>query len=486
MVEIPDNIKPYLKLLSKYHFWLLALLMPLVLVPLAFTADATLIHQIDKRQTEVEGKLKAVEQLSQANASGFEDLGHPQQQWATQLDRTTEQLREQVYEQWNAFWEQQQELRVWPPELRGDFIRAVTRLKPDEKLTARFVERYQNTVRQLVKKLPARIDADEQMQESNEAGRRGGGQRFAAGPELGGVDSDLTDQHMVSWDAADQSELYASFNWQNPPSTTQILLAQEELRVYETLCDALAAANATATGPHNATIAGISRLAVGYRAAQGSPSGRGSGRVQRLAAAAGGMGMDMGMDMGMGMDPGMGMGFEDGGNAGPPPNPRFSGSGQMMGMPMDEFSTDGFGEDDSAEDDSLRNWIYVDATGRPLTAEEIEESPDTKMAHLMPFVIRGTVDQRKLDLLLRTLAAWPVPINVRQVRINPDNIAEPGGPGRRMMRDTMLGEQNNDSFRRYDITVELRGMIALANPPDKEFLGLSDQTTAAVDLSAEE
>jgi len=190
----------------------------------------------------------------------------------------------------------------------------------------------------------------------------------------------------------------------------------------------------------------------------------------------------------MGMEMGMGMGMGDGENTGPPPNPRFSSSGQSMGMmPSDDFAADDLGDSDGMEDDTLRNWIYVDATGRPLTAEELAGSPDTKLAHLVPFALRGKVDQRKLDLLLRTLATWPVPIDVRQVRINPENGLDSGGPrNRRMMRDALPGNQNSDSFRRYDITVELRGMIALANRPDEDFLGLSDQTAEAVDLPAEE
>ncbi|MGA1619700.1 MAG: hypothetical protein ACO37F_14460, partial [Pirellulales bacterium] len=119
MVQIPDNIQPALKLLGKYHFWLLALLMPLVLVPLAFTADATLINQIDQRRTEVSGKLDAVEKLIRAEATGFEQLGHPQKEWAAKIDQMTDRLREQIDQQWSAFWQQQQDLRVWPRELRG-------------------------------------------------------------------------------------------------------------------------------------------------------------------------------------------------------------------------------------------------------------------------------------------------------------------------------------------------------------------------------
>ena len=491
MVAIPDNIQPALKLLGKYHFWLLALLMPLILVPLAFTADATLIHEIEQRRTEVSGKLAAVEKLTGAEATGFEQLGHPQQEWASKIDQMTDRLREQIFQQWDAFWKQQQDLRVWPRELRGDFIKAVTRLKPGDKLATRFIDRYQNTVRQLVRKLPARLDAAEEMQESAEFGGGGGRQRFAPSMEPGMLGGELVDEHTVTWDPTDQSELYASFNWQEPPSTTQILLAQEELWCYETLCDAIAAANAEATGPHNATISSISQLAVGYRAAKSSSSGR--GRVQRLQSAAGGMGMDMGMGMDGSMDMGMGMGMDGAETLGAPSNPRFASSGQMTGMAFEDgFPGDDFGGDAEADDDALRNWIYADANGTPLLAEEIEASPDTKFAHLMPFVVQGQVDQRKLDLFLRTLATWSVPINVRQVRINPEKSLAAGTSNPRMMGGGMgenfgMGNiQNGGSYRRYDITVELRGLIALAAPPNREFLGLSDPTTEPIDSPVEE
>ena len=203
----------------------------------------------------------------------------------------------------------------------------------------------------------------------------------------------------------------------------------------------------------------------------------------------------MGMDMGMGMEGSMdmGMGMDGAGTPGAPSNPRFSSSGQMTGMGFEDgFPGDEFAGGAEADDDALRNWIYADANGTPLLAEEIEASPDTKFAHLMPFVVRGQVDQRKLDLLLRTLATWPVPINVRQVRINPENSLGAETSNRRMMAGGMgesygmEGTQNGGSYRRYDITVELRGLIALAAPPNREFLGLSDPTTEPVDEPAEE
>lgn len=482
MIELPDNLQRYLKPVIKYHFWWLAILMPLVLVPLAFTADARLIGQISKQRQEVETKLESVERLARAGANGLDEFGHPQPEWANQIESTTEQRRKQVLQQWRAFWDKQQGLRVWPEELRLDFIDRIKRLEPGDSLTPRFVERYQNTIRRVVRKLPARLDAAEEMLAADGAPGSGVGRRFNPVTEPGqfgdGLDSNDIVRHTVTWNPTDQSALYAGFNWQKPPSTTQILVAQEELWAYEALCDAIAASNAGATGSHNATIATIDQLAVGYRAAQSAASGQGGGRVERLQTTTSGE-MGMGMDTGMGMDMGM-----DGATAGPLPNPRFSGGNQPMGMTMGgEFPGDDFGISDESGDDALRNWIYVDASGTPLPAEEIESSPDTKLAHLVPFVVRGRVDQRKLDLLLRTLATWSVPIDVRQVRINPNSSSGMAGMDQPIMAGRMMGNPlsgpgdrnpNGTSVRRYDLTVELRGMIALATRPNPEFLGLTD------------
>ena len=82
MVEIPDDIKGYLKQVQKYHFWLLAILMPLILVPLAFTADAKLLKEIDARSSAVKSKVESINSVARKTAEGLESFGHPQLGWA--------------------------------------------------------------------------------------------------------------------------------------------------------------------------------------------------------------------------------------------------------------------------------------------------------------------------------------------------------------------------------------------------------------------
>jgi hypothetical protein len=83
------------------------------------------------------------------------------------------------------------------------------------------------------------------------------------------------------------------------------------------------------------------------------------------------------------------------------------------------------------------------------------------MVHLMPFVLRVVMDQRRLDALLADIAAAPIPIDVRQVRINADSGA--AGPA-------AAGSSGPRRRRPYDVTIELRGTVALATMPDEKVL----------------
>jgi hypothetical protein len=140
---------------------------------------------------------------------------------------------------------------------------------------------------------------------------------------------------------------------------------------------------------------------------------------------------------------------------------------------------DGSGSPALAPDDLLKQWIYVDFSGKPLTSLELATVPDAQMVHLVPFVIRVTIDQRQVDRLLAELAASPIPVDVRQVRINPSSQAagESGfGSRRGVARPSGLDEGRGIAAaegrrRPFDVTLELRGTVGLATPPNPATLG---------------
>lgn len=121
-------------------------------------------------------------------------------------------------------------------------------------------------------------------------------------------------------------------------------------------------------------------------------------------------------------------------------------------------------------DEALKEWVYVDLDGKPLTASELSQAAQSKMVRLMPFVLRVTIDQRSLDALLLELASAPIPIDTRQVRVNPN--ASSGrniGLAPQGSQPAATGP-NGEGPRRHDVQVELRGTLAIAMPPDPTLL----------------
>ena len=67
-----------------------------------------------------------------------------------------------------------------------------------------------------------------------------------------------------------------------------------------------------------------------------------------------------------------------------------------------------------------------------------------------------------------------VPIDVRQVRVNPNTVDLMGGESS-MMGGMEPETISGDGVRRYDMNIELRGSIALAQKPDGTAVGLDTE-----------
>jgi len=473
MPQLPEQIRPYVAALAKYHFWILGLIVPIVLVPLLSQGTGRLDTLISGQQSQIKGQIDALNAIT-ARAD------HPNESWSAEIEKRTAEIHADTLAEWKTVWDEQAPLRVWPQQLGDDFIQQVGRLKPSGSLAAQFLRRYRDTASALVRELPKRMGAADLMEGDAASRPVGGGFAEGVPPGFGGefggrgpgpmgLRPTAPTGEVVEWAAEDQRRLLTSFTWEKPPTTTQVLLAQEELWVYGLLCDAIKQVNSGATEPFNAPIMLVQTLAVGYPAAEDQPGGQGGGRIV-MPAAAGQPGGEMGME---GMPP-PDAGMPGAGPGGRPAHPRFSGAAGVPGR-GGEFGGEFGGEapaDPAAAvspDDMLREWIYVDMAGKPLTAAELGTSPDAKLMHLVPFTLSAVVDQRKIDTLLATLATNDVPIDVRQVRINPGAggaagatagpEGRPGGPG-----------VSGGSLRPNDVVLEIRGTVALATPPNEAVL----------------
>jgi len=473
-VSLNDKLRPALLILAKYHFWMLAAIVPLIIVPALFSARGHFDKQINAVREQIKaciGSLQSVRKITQ----------HPNPAWSADIDTSTMRVKRETLAEWVRFWDSQAAFRTWPDSLGDDFVKAVTTLKPDGKLPRKLLERYQNNVRSLVRELPGRMAVEDQMVGlAGMAGANPGGDVRPRGPGVGepapagfpGAFQPAAQQqgspYVATWSGDNQRQLYASFDWETAPSTTQVLMAQEELRMYGLLCDVIAGMNKSATGPHNAAISQVNQLYVGYLAAEDVVGGSTAGRLRGAGPAAGGGPMSQ-------PDPGA---AAEGGGGGKPAHPRFGGGSSGPGGQMTGSSPEGGPPAAPVfSDDSYRNWVYVDFNDHPLDAGGLAAAPDAKMVHLMPFVMKLVMDQRQLDALLVELATAPLPIDVRQVRINVGGAAGPGMPGGPMMPG---GEgigggpagATPAGARIYDLPIEIHGTIGLATQPSEQAVGL--------------
>jgi hypothetical protein len=493
VVQIPDSLRQQLAPVLKHHFWILAGLVPLLLIPALFMAAADRRAVIGRERATIDGQVSALEAVRNT-------ADHPNSAWSEAFDRQAAAVRQELLGEWKAFWESQQPLRVWPEVLGPDFLASIAAVESGSRreLLFRDQQRYQNTVAEIVRQLPARMGCEELM--VADEGESGGGPGFGGRrparpgrpPGIGrppgvgrGDDAEATQsREVLVWRPEDQKRLFASFTWDKPPSTTKVRLAQEELWVYGLFCDAIRRINEGSTALFDSRITTVDELAVGYLAAEDQPGGQGTGRVIAERQPAGGAGMG---EFGDGLPAGeQDFGVPGDKLQGRPPHPRFSGGGDGLEGPGPRgfAPPPGMGEGMEGEqaeasltpDDMLQQWIYVDFNGRPLTAPELATVPDAQLVHLMPFVLRVVMDQRQIDRLLADLAGNAVPIDVRQVRINPSAQGSGGegglgGPRRGGSGPPASGSGRGDRQRPFDVTVELRGTVGLATPPNQAAVG---------------
>ncbi len=143
-------------------------------------------------------------------------------------------------------------------------------------------------------------------------------------------------------------------------------------------------------------------------------------------------------------------------------------------------------------DDGLMNWRYVDMKAKPLMGSELASQPGEY--RLSPWRLTLVVDQRQLDKVLIAFRNTVMPLEIKQVRVNPavttpliGGGAGAGGYGER--RDSYGSGQSTLDLE-GTVTVELRGVGYLFNAPDAKKIGgggadaEATETTAAVDAGA--
>lgn len=450
-----DKLNIILAAVKKYQFWVLCGVTLLTTLVCWWLATSGLAEQFKSRKSQIEGDISGTSIKP----------NHPNQGVIAKINEQHALLKKGVFEAWKTLYSEQKKNNPFPTKVLGeDFQKQFESLPPPPQPLGRldniFLERYQRfLIEKYLPGLSKMIEMRRPVETETDANRPAGNNpRPRAWPGVGGTMSrSLTGGNeeemtgIVDWNATDYDRLLGRFTWTEVPSTLEVVLAQEDLWVYEALLRVIQSANKGATTQSNAAVKKIEALEIG-----------------KDAQAA------------------------------------WSAKRSFGGMPS-TMATGTATSTSGSDDQWLFDARYVDEMGQPVPVEA--QYPYAKHPYaefkMMPIHMTLLMDQRRLPKFLVDCANSNMPIEVRRVRIlkNPTltldisgqatkaGTSKPGsgpmpGAGPMMppgaMRRGPTTSQGmpganmasvDDVSGDLDVPVEIFAIIYIYNPPDRQKLG---------------
>jgi hypothetical protein len=399
--------------LRKYHFWLLCVAAVLVSVFGWMKAQGTLSAEYQKGKSDIESTFGSLKQVQDTNP-------HPNGTWTQEINKLTDARRENVAKAWQTIYNGQQKVLAWPEVLGA--TKFLDWIKDPKNANAEIPQNFRDAYRNLVlsAEFPKLVEIAGAKLEVDAAARpeKAPKPEEAAAPER-------TD-YKVDWDAQSQTAVYNSLKLPDVgvPTDLEVRLRQEDLWVYQALLGIIKKTNETAV--YTSHVKRIGELSIGAAAAKKFQDGMKSGKIQ-LPAAEG----------------------------------EAAQGGEAAAAAADAAPA---GEGVAPAPDQDR---YVDDSGTPLGPGVAAGEAFKRL----PVFLKLEMNQLEINRLLTNCVNNPLPVEVRQLRINPE-AAKESGPQRAPERGQPQGDAGAATTPgALDAPVEIHGIIYIYNPPDPAKLG---------------
>jgi hypothetical protein len=443
-----DQLKEFLGLVKRQHFWFLAPILVALGVTGGIMASKKLSEEFDGYQSAVNGYMSKMQGVTSTDQ-------HPNKEFHAGMQALISDRRENVREAWEMKWERQKEQLKWPEQLLPKFRQRVEEMRPIEKvdptdvIARSLLASYASYIGNELPRLAAEIGAVWAPAQQ----RRRGGNNFARfrgrnQPRLNTADQ-ADESQIVIWNPQNQALIKERFEWGSAPTTFEVLYAQEDLWVLASLIDIIKKTNAGAKTRSQAPVKQIDFIQIaqdvqdpGFRVIVPKP-----------------------------------LGLEDGGDADVDPPPAVPATGSMSDQYSDETT--------SQQDDALSKLVanrYVNKDYAPIADLETLRTEVT-VAKRIPVRLRIRMDQRHIYRLLVECANANLTFEVRQFRFNPrgEMLGAPTKLPRGRGTEPGLGVGNSNvkrlaDYQSFDRTVELFGIVYIFNPVDDAVLGIEQDT----------
>jgi hypothetical protein len=409
-----DKVKVVLGYVQKYHFWLLSVVAILCGLVGWMKARGVLDDEFAKNKSTVTGKFSALNGVQQ-------NQNPPNTEWATAIAEITKQEQAEVSATWQSVYDAQRKVLTWPEVMTAmpGFDTFIEKSPANADIPPQWLAAYQTEVLRSEYPKLAKIVGAEPLDES---GKPSAAAAPAATPPAAGAAAAPT-HYKMHWENQTEVEKWLAFPGGAPPTSFQVRLRQEDYWVFQALLNIIRLTNDPA--PYVPWIKRIEKLSIGEHAAPQFALGMGKGHVKSLAPA---------------------------------------GAAAEAAAPAVDAAA-AAGDPTQPPQPDLGRYLAADGTILP-----VGTSLDQQFKRL-PIYMKLVMDQREITRLLTECANYPLPVEVRQLRINPDTDNE-----RTTRAGSAAAAAPADAF---DVTLEIHGIIYLFNPPDPVKLGAPPAEGAA-------
>tara|TARA_R110002049_G_scaffold72490_2_gene187057 strand:- start:43190 stop:44788 length:1599 start_codon:yes stop_codon:yes gene_type:complete len=477
-----DQVKTFFAAAMKHGFWIGSGAIFIGSLAVWFLSTSSLKEELESRTSKINGDVSKVSQTRNEVPTAPNPISH------AEMERLIEARTDEVVDAWTRMYDRQRRILTWPrKELRDDFVAEFENKIPIEEYVAfptleqdevdpSIRTRYQFYIDQILPglaeiggaKWTASFDSSG-LNKFNELAEGGIGR-----PEVNvtGIEEDVP---LVHWGSGSQSAVLSDlFPWRGSrPTTLEVYYSQENIWILKQLLQIVADVNGEAELPFQAKIREIRQFAIGSSAdfEQGEIMKPGE-----LPSAMGGGGGDEFMDDEGDYEEDEGE-YDDGGG---------------------DFGSYGV----SADPGDNR---YVNLKLEPITGAQLRSALESKtpedaniaVAKRVPVMMSFQMDQRAVPDLIAACGSAELMVEVRQVRILPDEGVgfSAGSAGGGYDEDEGDMDEGDDGTGGgympmtikttpekefpFDMSVEVYGLIYIYNPPQKEKLGVDqvDQNT---------
>ena len=475
-----DQVKKFFAGAVKHGFWIGSATILLGSFVVWFLSTSSLKEELDQRTSKINGDVNKVRQVRGEVPTAPNPISH------AEMERLIEARTDEVVDAWTRMYDRQRKILTWPrKELRDDFVAEFENKIPIEEyidfptleqdeVDPSIRTRYQFYIDQILPGL-AEIAGAKWTADFDNSGLNKFSELSATGvnarPEIDvtGLDEDVP---LVHWSTGSQSAVLSDlFPWRGSrPTTLEVYYSQENIWILKQLLQVVADVNGDAELPFQAKIREIRQLAIG------SSADFTAGEIMKpgeLPSATGG------------------------------------------GSDYDEFGDDDdYEEEEDYGDEEYGSYVvsadpgdnrYVNLQLEPITGVQLRtalqgktpEDANIAVAKRVPVMMAFQMDQRAVPDLIAACGSAELMVEVRQVRILPDDGAGFDGGG----SSSSYGEDEEESYDDdeeggggfmpiavktepakefpFDMSVEVYGLIYIYNPPQAEKLGVDqvDQNT---------